>query len=245
MQLFNGDCLEVLKTIPNNSIDLIVTDPPYLIENTNPGNDSELSKSISHMNKQLADGIFTEGIENKLLEEFLRVLKTPNIYIWCNHKQLPQYLDFFVTQNKCKFDILIWNKTNALPLYNNKYLTDKEYCLYFRRGGYCNPETYDEAKTVYYTPINQKDKELYDHPTIKPLSIIKNLVKNSSKENDVVLDCFMGSGTTGVACKQLNRNFIGIEIDKKYFEIAKNRIEGTTNKPKDVGLFDFLEQENI
>ena len=112
-------------------------------------------------------------------------------------------------------------------------------------GGYCNPETYDEAKTVYYTPINQKDKELYDHPTIKPLSIIKNLVKNSSKENDVVLDCFMGSGTTGVACKQLNRNFIGIEIDKKYFEIAKNRIEGTTNKPKDVGLFDFLEQENI
>lgn len=116
--------------------------------------------------------------------------------------------------------------------------------MYFRKGGYCNPETYDEAKTVYYTPINQKDKDLYDHPTIKPLSIIKNLVKNSSKENDVVLDCFMGSGTTGVACKQLNRKFIGIEIDKNYFEIAKNRIEGTKNKPKDVGLFDFLEQEN-
>ena len=135
MQLFNGDCLEVMKTLADKSVDLIVTDPPYLIENTNPGNKSELSKSISHMNKQLAEGLFTEGVETSLLEEFLRVLKTPNIYIWCNHKQIPQYLDFFVTQNKCKFDILIWNKTNALPLYNNKYLTDKEYCLYFRRGG--------------------------------------------------------------------------------------------------------------
>lgn len=75
-----------------------------------------------------------------------------------------------------------------------------------------------------------EDKKLYKHPTIKPLNIIENLVINSSNENDVVLDCFMGSGTTGVACKKLNRKFIGIEIDEKYFEIAKNRIEEVKNE---------------
>ena len=76
------------------------------------------------------------------------------------------------------------------------------------------------------TPTNKKDKDLYKHPTIKPLEIIKNFVINSSNENDNVLDCFMGSGTTGVACKELNRNFYGVELDKEYFEIARERIGG-------------------
>jgi DNA modification methylase len=79
---------------------------------------------------------------------------------------------------------------------------------------------------VYCLPINRKDKDNFNHPTIKPLEIISNLVKNSSRENDTVLDCFMGSGTTGVACKQLKRNFIGFEIDEEYFRIAGQRIKG-------------------
>lgn len=79
-------------------------------------------------------------------------------------------------------------------------------------------------KTHYETPLNQKDKKLYGHPTVKPLEIVKNFIINSSCENDIVLDPYMGSGTTGVACKNLNRNFIGIELDEKYFEIAKKRI---------------------
>jgi len=135
MKLYNADAYKVLKSIPDKSIDLIVTDPPYLIDNTNAGFNTPLSKSIQLMNNELKSGILTEGITNDILEDFVRVCKNINIYIWCNHKQIPQYLDFFVTKNGCKFDILIWNKTNATPLFNNKYLTDKEYCLYFRRGG--------------------------------------------------------------------------------------------------------------
>lgn len=222
--LQNGDSYRLIKQIPDNSIDLIVTDPPYLIENTKGGSNSGLGKSLSNLGTQLASGIFTEGIKEEILKEFMRVMKNINIYIWCNHKQLPMYLDFFVTKHNCKFDILIWNKSNVPPTYCNKYLTDKEYCLYIRRGGYCNPENYQLAKTVFYQPINIKDKRLYKHPTIKPLNIIETLIKNSSKENDVVFDPFMGSGTTGVAAKKLNRNFIGFEIDEKYFEIARNRI---------------------
>lgn len=135
MQLLEGNSYELIKTIPDNSIDLIVTDPPYLIESTNAGGNGELSKSIQKMNDQLAEGVLTDGITNDILEDFVRVMKKINIYIWCNHKQIIQYLDFFVKKYNCKFDILIWNKSNATPLFNNKYLTDKEYCLYFRRGG--------------------------------------------------------------------------------------------------------------
>ena len=91
------------------------------------------------------------------------------------------YLKYFVEEQKCNFDIIIWNKTNATPLFFNKYLTDKEYCLYFRKGGYCCPPNYEKAKTVYNLPLNVKDKSMYEHPTIKPLNIIKNLIENSSK----------------------------------------------------------------
>ena len=136
MQLLNGDSYKLIKNIPDNSVDLIVTDPPYLIEHTTVG--SKKWEDILHIQNaftQLADGEFTKGITNELLEDFVRVLKKINIYIWCNHKQIPQYLDFFVNKYNCNFDILIWNKTNAIPTFSNKYLTDKEYCLYFRRGG--------------------------------------------------------------------------------------------------------------
>lgn len=109
-------------------------------------------------------------------------------------------------------------------LFCNKYLTDKEYCLYFRKGGYCNPQTYEDAKTVYSQPINIKDKDKFGHPTIKPMNIIETIIKNSSKPNDVILDCFAGSGTTLVASKDLGRHYLGFEIDKKWYDIAKNRL---------------------
>ena len=122
-----------------------------------------------------------------------------------------------------------------MPLFNNKYLNDKEYCLYFRKRGYCNPTNYKLAKTVYYLPTTQKEKRLYKHPTIKPLEIIESLVLNSSRENETILDCFMGSGTTGVAVIRAggNRKFIGIEKNKDYFLTAKKRIEDTLKDKED------------
>ena len=225
-----GDCLELLKSIPDNSIDLIVTDPPYLIENTKAGGKSKLAKSIQVMNDEIENNHLTDGFNIDILDEMVRVMKNINLYIWCNHKQIPMYIDYFVNKLKCSFDILIWNKTNAMPLFNNKYLTDKEYCLYFRKGGYCNPNSYEEAKTVYYQPINSKDKKQYGHPTIKPLNIITNLILNSSHEGDIVLDPFMGSGTTPVAFVETNRHYIGFEIDENYYNIACKRLDEVESK---------------
>jgi len=224
VQLFQGDCLEYLKTIPDSSIDLVVTDPPYQIDNTNAGGNSKLCKRIQSAQDELTKSNLTGGFNTEVLTELLRVMKVPNLYIWCNGKQIPMYLDFFVKEHGCSFDILVWVKTNAVPAFNNKYLTDKEYCLYFRRGGYCQPKGYEAARTAWFQPINSKDKEQWGHPTIKPLNIILTLVSNSSKEGDTVLDCFMGSGTTGVACAKLNRNFIGMELKEEYYKIADWRI---------------------
>lgn len=242
--LKNGDSIKLIKEIADGSVDLIVTDPPYQIDCTKAGGNSKLAKSIQVMNDEIKEENLTNGFDEQILEDFVRVMKKINIYIWCNHKQIPMYIDFFVNKKGCAFDILIWNKSNAAPLFNNKYLTDKEYCLYFRKGGYCNPENYDSAKTVFYQPINIKDKTKYGHPTIKPLDIIQTLVRNSSKKGDVVLDAFMGSGTTGVACVNTERNFIGFEISKKFYDVAEERISEASNileQWKQLGINPFQE----
>ena len=234
-RLIQGDCLEVIKKIPDNSIDLIATDPPYLVATDGGGSVNKIKK----LNKSLKD-LTTVDITNgydieKFGKEFIRVMKEINIYFWCNKVQIPDYFSFYVGQHKCKFDILCWHKTNALPTYSNKYLSDTEYLLYFRKGkGKCFPESYEDAKTFYIAPINHKDKKLYGHPTIKPLDFTESIIRNSSRENQLILDPFMGSGTTGVAALQNNRNFIGIELDENYFKIAQQRINEILTLNKEV-----------
>ena len=140
-QIYNMDCLLGIQKMLEHGIqvDLIVADPPYYIKSTKAGGHSELSRSIQPMNDQLAQNKLTAGIDDVYLKAMWDVMKVPNIYIWCNGAQIPQYIDFFVKQRKCKMDMIIWRKTNATPLFCNKYLSDKEYCLYFRRGAYCQP----------------------------------------------------------------------------------------------------------
>ena len=158
--------------------------------------------------------------------ELLRILKEPNLYFWCNKAQIPEYFNFYVNKHKCKFDILCWHKPNALPTYSNKYLTDTEYLLYFRKGkGKCFPANYEDAKTYYIAPINHADKKKYGFPTIKPLDITRKIIRNSSKEGQVILDPFLGSGTTCIAAELENRISIGIEINEYYYNLAKNRIK--------------------
>ena len=244
-KIYNGDAYELIKQIPDKSIDLIVTDPPY--EWQKGGEMTGLfRKGVSSRN--FMDSIekmsMDKGINFDILDDFVRVMKKINIYIWCNKDQLYTYMKYFVEKHNCYFEIIIWNKTNVTPLCGNKYLTDKEYCLFFREKGVKILGQYETKRTVYISSSNREDKELYQHPTIKPLEIIKNLIINSSKENDVVLDPFIGSGTTALACKKLNRQFIGFEIDKKYFNIANDRLKGITQIDKKTGqmsLFDFKE----
>lgn len=131
-------------------------------------------------------------------------------------------------------DLLTWHKTNPVPACSNKYLSDTEYCLFFRDKGVKLYGNYDTKRKWYVSPYNAGDKRLYSHPTIKPLEITKNLITNSaSSENGqvpVILDPFMGSGTTAVAAKQLGFDYVGFEIDPKYCDIAIQRVSGTSIK---------------
>lgn len=217
--LKQGDCLEILKKLPDDSVDLVITDPPY--EFAAHGGGAFGSKQREYHN-ELENSDITKGFDTRILDELVRVMKKINIYIWCNKEQIKMYLNYFKDFN---MDLLVYCKTNPVPTCNNKYLSDIEYLLFFREKGVKVYGEYTTKHKYYVMPTNKTDKKKYNHPTVKPLEIIENLVINSSQENEIVLDPFMGSGTTGEAIIKNKRKFIGIEIDETYFNTAKERIK--------------------
>lgn len=217
MKLYNGDCLEVLRGLPDACVDLVVTDPPYLQAVCGAGifKDRTVYSDIKSI---------SNGYDPEILNELDRVMKSANIYVFCSKNEIPMYLDYYVKGKGCNYDLLTWHKSNPVPACNNTYLSDTEYLLFFRAPGvpvYGTPET--KAK-YWVTTTNKADKDRYGHPTIKPQFIIETLITNSSIRGGCVLDPFMGSGTTGAACKATGRDFIGIELDPQWFEVAERRI---------------------
>ena len=220
MYFYNEDCMEIMKHLPDSIFDLVVTDPPYEIATRGAG----IYKQDDKRYVQELD-VMSNGFSEEVLDQLCRLMKKINIYIFCSQKQIIPLLTYFVVNRGCNYNIITWHKTNPIPACGNKYLTDTEYILFFREKGVRVYGTYETKKTWYATPLNQGDKKKYNHPTIKPVDILQNLIINSSKEGEVVFDPFMGSGSTGVACKKTNRDFVGIEIDKTYYDIAVERIE--------------------
>lgn len=213
-----GDSYELIKDIPDNSIDLVIIDPPYLFDNFGGGCFGSARKSSR---KELES--IRHGFDYLIIDELKRVMKKINIYIFCSKAQLKDLFNIFAEENT---DLLVWHKTNPIPAIANNYLSDLEYCFFAREKGVEVHCTYESSSKLYESPMNKKDKDKYKHPTIKPYPLIKNLIINSSKKNDIVLDCFSGSGTTCVAAKELERQFIGIEIDPEYHKISLDRLNG-------------------
>ena len=218
IDLRNGDCIEVMNQIPDGSVDLVVTDPPYDVHAGKGGGCFGNRQAYSDIE------FMSNGFSEATLDELCRVMKKINIYLFCSQKQIMPLLDYFVGKKKCNWNLLTWHKTNPVPACGNKYLTDTEYILFFRDKGVKIGGEYSTKFTYYVTPLNTADKKLYGHPTIKPVEILQNLIVNSSNPGDIILDPFMGSGSTGEACINTGRGFIGIELDKGYFETAKARI---------------------
>lgn len=133
--------------------------------------------------------------------------------------------------NKVAYEVLVWQKLNPLPSYNCSYCSDLEYIVYL-----CEDKRYlffkelNDARKLFRSNIGGNSKET-QHPTEKPLFILRQLMKNSSKEGDLVLDCFSGSGSTAKVCKELNRGFIGCEIDKEFYDMSLKRLSLGVEKP--------------
>lgn len=219
-----GDSYKLIKEIPDKSIDLIYTDIPYLYGSGGTSKGSELSKRIQKIRTQdLAD--ISDGIDYSILDEFVRIMKKMNCFIWCSKLQILDIMNYFASRGN-NYEILVWCKTNPTPATYNTWLPDIEYCLYFREKGVVLNDGYDLKSKWFVKPINKADKDKYNHPTIKPLELVKKHIEHATQKGDIVLDCFSGSGTTCVACKELNRNFIGIEINKEYWQISQDRLNG-------------------
>lgn len=238
-KIYNEDCYKAIKELPDKCIDLVYIDIPYEYSQGGSGCFGDRKET-----QKTQIGGFINGIDYSILDDFVRICKYIYIYIWCSKQQIPYLLDYFVNKKHCFFNILTWHKTNPLPASNNIYHNDTEFCLCFRESGTGVGGNYETKSTYYISGINITDKNQFVHPTIKPLEFVKNHIINSSKVGDVVLDCFMGSGTTAVACKELNRHFLGFELNTDFWKIANDRVNGLTQqdrKLKEQGQIDMFE----
>lgn len=227
--IIHCDCYEMIKNIPDKSIDCVYIDVPYFYQSGGKGK-NEMGERIFSLKKKLIEDKIYDGFDFKILKEIIRISKYINCFIWCSILQVYPILKWFNENTDTTYNILVWNKTNPAPLGNNSWLNDIEYCIYFRSkaSGYRMNDGYELKSKWYISSINKNDKDLYNHPTIKPLELVKRHILHTTQPNDIVLDCFCGSGTTCVACKETGRRFIGMEINKEYYEIAQKRINGIT-----------------
>lgn len=233
MVLFNDDYLNVIDKIPNNSIDLIVTDPPY--EHVQGGMKSKkyntgVWKEKSYMNTKMSqfkhDDIFD------FLDAVIPKMKKVNMYIFCSKLQLAHYFDYINKNKKLKFDLLIWDKSSRDDKYSMKsskfYTQDIEYVIRLYESGVSLNKVWNKEHTKSDSKLYMKRQKFQKpkgiHESMKPVELLEQYILLSSNENDVVLDPFMGSGSTGIACRNTNRNFIGIELNEDYFDVAKERI---------------------
>lgn len=226
-QIYNEDSYVAIKKLPDKSIDCIHTDIPYIIQ-SGGASESPLSQRAKRLrNEDLKD--IKDGIDYSILDDFVRIMKKVNIFIWCSKEQINDIMNYFLNIDKrtINFEILIWAKDNPTPLTNNTWLPDIEHCLYFREKGVSLNNGYELKSKWYQSPINKKDKDLFYHPTIKPLELVKRHILHTTQPNDIVADFFLGSGTTAVACAETGRQYLGFEINKKWYDIANNRLNKT------------------
>jgi site-specific DNA-methyltransferase (adenine-specific) len=223
-----GDCLERMKEIESGSVDMVLTDPPYEISNSGGGMmDRDNRDFIRNIDKM---GMCKSGFDvvvflDACLDKFNHKQEFCGVF-FCSMKQLSNYI-CWAEKNKLQVGVGVWHKSNPAPLCNFKYLNDVEYWVYIKGNRSKILGNYHSKSMVYSSQINKKDKKLYGHPTIKPVEILEKFLINHTTQEQTILDPFMGSGSAGVAAKNLNRGFIGIELDETYFNIAVNRINGS------------------
>ena len=219
IQLYHGDCLEIMDKLIEQGIkvDAIITDPPYGINLT------PQRKTGKFKNTKVLNDDNLEWIDDFVDKSFL--LTNNLTIVFCGW----QTIDVVKKSLERKYiikNILVWNKdwfgmgNNYIPNYELIILACKK-----------NFTTKSNNKSNILTYRRLSPKKML-HSCEKPIPLLEDLILELTDENDVILDTFMGSGSTGVACLNTNRKFIGIELDEKYFEIAKNRIEETLKTTK-------------
>lgn len=211
--LIQGDCLELMKEIPDGSVDMVLADPPYGMDYQSNHRKTRFSKIENDTNLDWL---------GEFAEECYRVMKTDSAaYIFCSWHKVDMFKQEFEKKFKLK-NILVWVKNNhGCGDLKGAYAPKHEFILFLHKGR----SIFRNGRTPDVVFSDKVPSTLMLHPTEKPVKLIEKFISDSSDESCVVLDPFMGSGTTGVAAKNLGRSFIGIELDEEYFKIAQERIE--------------------
>lgn len=209
-KIYNEDCLEGIQKIASASIDTIITDPPYFIGMTHNGKKGNYN-----------DLIIMKPFFDSLFSEFSRVIKeNGKVYIFCDWRTYAFYYPLLLKHISVR-NMLVWDKISG-P--GSSYAFTHELILFAEKDTPCMKGSNIFRIPGFSTGAKKTNGEML-HPTQKPVEVIEKLITDSTKEGDLVLDCFMGSGTTAVAAKKLNRNFIGFEIQEKYITISENRLK--------------------
>ena len=215
-KLYQGDCLEIMGGIKDKSVDLIVTDPPYLMD----------YQSNRRKKEDRFDKIKNDKGNYMLIQDYLeechRIMKDNTaIYCFCSWHNIDFFKNEFEKHFKLK-NILVWNKNNhGTGDLKGSYAPKHEFILFGHKGRTLLREK--RIADVIDCPKISSNK--LTHPTEKPQDLLEIFIKQSSDVGSIIFDGFMGTGSCGIAAKKLNRKFVGIELDEKYFNIAKDRLE--------------------
>lgn len=222
-ELYLGDCAHVIPTLER--VDAIVTDPPYELSSSGPG-DSHFGMSLNKFDgeayKAIVDGFDHEAV----FEAISRICSPFNMFCFCSNKQVSKIMSYNENLGRST-TLLVWHKTNAAPFANGVWRGDIEYVVHARGKGAVFVGNALEKKKVSEFPLVVDEA----HPTVKPLQLIQKYVRICSHPTQTILDPFMGSGTTGVACVKAGRRFVGIEREESYFDIACERIRKAYAQP--------------
>lgn len=250
--ILRADSKEIIKKIPDHSIDFILTDPPYNLGQHSTGNIPLPGRSA--MNNDVAEWDLIDFNPEEWADEFIRILKpTGNLFIFTSYNQLGRWyncLDHrFDTTN-----FMIWHKTNPAPkIYKAGFLNSCEMIFTcWNKKHTWNFMSQREMHNFIESPICMRPERLSNpkHPAQKPVSILKKVIEIASNKDDIIFDPFMGVGSTGVAAIELERRFIGVEIDVGYFNAARNRIEAiiqkksTDNQMGNIKSYEMTEEGN-
>jgi site-specific DNA-methyltransferase (adenine-specific) len=236
-KIYHGDCLQGMKNIPNNYIDLLLTDPPYGVDNSNK---NKFLNNIDKGNRIQVPIINDDKTSLEIYNFWFSVLKIaekklkPGASFYIFAPQSKNLMMMMAVINNCDLMLkqnLIWVKNNIV-LGRQDYNYQHECMCYGWKAGAAHKFYGVSGKSSCFFVNKPVASKL--HPTQKPLKLIESFIKNSSIENDIILDPFMGSGTTAVACKKLERRFIGFELEQKYVDIANARLEKVTAIPNKI-----------
>lgn len=216
-KIINADCLDILKELPDKSIDLVLTDPPYKQE----FHGMSMAKNRPNYLKISDYGSNQHLNYENFFDLCLLKMKEINFFTFCDKETKFEFISL-AKKHKLGYKELAFCKTSPTPFTNNQWLPDIEWGLHIFK----NLKVMGDYKTKrsFFTMSNFKEKGI-NHPTPKKVEIVQAILKNISMENDLVLDCFSGSGTTAIACHNLKRRFICVEKNYDYYKASIERLE--------------------